>query len=284
VKNPAFLSLILWPEAFSEDEKASLLAEHVPADSHTARMWVKREPPAILATLAPDVAARVVAAVEGAGGDAFAPTLADIEALGPTLKIRDMRLYEGGIVVDLWRGPTTRIERGDVQVLVRAKLSETTRKAKPPPLSMAHRGSWIRSAGIAGTIGWGWGGSYGMAAGLYLSHVMADSGAAETAIRTSAKLDLHVADGSVYQVDGDKFGFRILGDRRAMSDNVNIDRMCELMAHLCPDEIVDPYFSLWHPPAAHERLRLPQMKVNRDDPAFAFYSRWAALMYRHLMA
>ncbi len=70
---------------------------------------------------------------------------------------------------------------------------------------------------------------------------------------------------------------------RFSSDNVNIDRMCELMSHLAPDAVIDPYFSLWSAPPGYQRLRLKNMRINNDDPAFAFYSRWAALLYRHVM-
>jgi hypothetical protein len=49
------------------------------------------------------------------------------------------------------------------------------------------------------------------------------------------------------------------------------------------DAVVDPYFPLWRPAPAFERLRLPLSRLNEEDPAFAFYSRWSALMYRHVM-
>lgn len=127
----------------------------------------------------------------------------------------------------------------------------------------------------------------GGAAGLALSFGRGYAANARDAvvrsIQTSDKLDIHTKDGKVYQIDGDKFGFQVLGDLRAHTDKANMDQMCELLSHIAPDEIVDPYFSLWKPPAGHHRLRLPEMRRNNEDPAFAFYSRWAALMYRYLM-
>ena len=99
----------------------------------------------------------------------------------------------------------------------------------------------------------------------------------------SDKLDVHTTDGRVFQVDGDKFGYRVLGDLRKHGDKANMDAMLELLSHLAPDEIVDPYYSLWSAPPGHDRLRLPMMKINNDDPRFAFYSRWVALMYRQIM-
>ena len=64
---------------------------------------------------------------------------------------------------------------------------------------------------------------------------------------------------------------------------IDMDAMLELLKHLAPDEIVDPYYSLWKAPPGYQRLKIEKMKINNDDPAFAFYSRWAALLYRHVL-
>ena len=47
--------------------------------------------------------------------------------------------------------------------------------------------------------------------------------------------------------------------------------------------VVDAYYELWRPPPGFQKLRVPGMKGVRDDPSFAFYSRWAALTYRHVL-
>ncbi len=97
------------------------------------------------------------------------------------------------------------------------------------------------------------------------------------------KLDIHLKDGRVLQVDGDRFAFEILGTVRGLTDRENMDRLSELLAKAAPHAIVDPYFPLWKPPAEAKRMRLPRMLVNKDDPDFAFYSRWVAVMYRHML-
>ena len=94
---------------------------------------------------------------------------------------------------------------------------------------------------------------------------------------------MHTADGRVFQIDGDKFGFAVLGDMKGHTDNENMDKMLELLDHLTPNAIVDQYFKLFKAPTGYKRLRLDNLSVNNDDPAFAFYSRWTALMYRHVM-
>jgi hypothetical protein len=61
-----------------------------------------------------------------------------------------------------------------------------------------------------------------------------------------------------------------------------MDKMLELLKHLAPTAVVDEYFRLWKEPPRFEKMRLPLMKINQEDHAFAFYSRWAGLMYEHL--
>jgi hypothetical protein len=250
-------------------------------DQLSLRMKARQHAPAILAMISHESAQRAVNALIERGGDGFAPTLDDLHALGATLKIKDLRLEAGGFVAELWRGSTQRIEPREILALVRRQLSQVKRDPMPR-ISSRYIGQGLHSNAYAG---YAFGGAYGMAA-IYAAEYAMDQMTASVPqqITTSNKLDIHTFDGRVFQIDGDKFGYRILGEQRGHSDLVNVDRMCELFTHLSPDAVVDPYFALWKPPPGHDRLRIPQRNVNNDDPAFAFYSRWAALMYRHLLA
>ena len=120
-----FLSIIAWPEGLDREQTAQVVADAAGVDQATVRLHLGRRPPMILGQIEPAAAARAVDAIVTRGGDAFAPTLSDIAGLGPTLKIRDLRIESGVIVVDLWRGPTRTIQRADVQILVRAHLEQT---------------------------------------------------------------------------------------------------------------------------------------------------------------
>jgi hypothetical protein len=102
-------------------------------------------------------------------------------------------------------------------------------------------------------------------------------------VRVLELLDLHTSDGSVYRIDGDRFEFRALGAMRGHGAKANMDSMCELLGHICPDAVVDTYYELFRPPPGYQKLRMRGATGQRDDPAFAFYSRWAALTYRHVM-
>ncbi len=273
----ALLSIIAWPDGAGRDDNARLVADATGMEFVTAKVRLGTRPPMIVAMFEDHHAQRAARAVEKAGGIAFAPTLAEIEWLGPTIKIRDMRVVDGRLLLDLWRHEPTSIAPGDIEVIIRGRTSETTvREAEAKP-------SFFGTPTL-GLYGYGVLGSYGLAAGIYswMRSQEASAPAAEVETRTAHKIDLHLRDGRVLQIDADKFGFQVLGDQRGLSDMVNAQRLCELLIHLAPGVTVDPYFTLWKPPIEIKRIRIPQMTLNRDDPAFALYSRWAALMYRYL--
>ncbi|UCD76569.1 MAG: hypothetical protein JSV91_06515 [Phycisphaerales bacterium] len=278
-----FLTVITYPEGMSHNDVAELLADGGGLDAPSLRMILKQTPPCIAGRYDRGSALGALRALIKAGGDGFAPTMADIEALGPTLKIKDLRLGAGGLEADLWRGPSATINPDAIQIIVRAHLSEKILKPRSGVTGTSILTSYTRPGASSVAIGWGMGGAYGLALGLYAGGGFSPEAREERTVVLSHKLDIHTADDRVFQIDGDKFAYLILGDQRGYSDNENTDKMCELLAHLSPNAVVDPYFSYWHPPPGHQRLRLLQMKINKDDPAFAFYSRWAALMYRHVM-
>ncbi|MBT8486674.1 MAG: hypothetical protein HKO59_16360 [Phycisphaerales bacterium] len=274
-----FLSILGWPPDETRVSLAELLAAATGLDEASLRLRLGAPPPMIIGQVEPAIATLACEALAERGGDAFAPTFADLAALGPTLKMRDLAVGPAGLTITLWQGLTTTLRRDQVQILVRAQIRsetvvpEVARVSSPAAARLARqtlRVSLDRSAmGLART----W-------AGADLTGFDPSPPARRT--ETSDKLDVHTTDGSVYQIDGDKFAYHALGELRGYSDKANMDAMCDLLAHLAPDEIVDPYFTLWRPPARYQRLRIPGVR-GQEDPAFRFYSRWAALMYRHLL-
>jgi hypothetical protein len=278
----AFVSVIAWPNEFSVEGTVARMAAASGLDEPTMQFQARKTAPAILARVPLVTAQRALAALIECGGECFCPTIKQIEALGPTIKIKDVALQNGSFIIELWRGKPLTIKPEQFAVLVRARLSETRLQPTPIPGTLMTDFLGVTTTSLP----MGYGGAYGLAATFALAEDTAIQSYIESQkiITISNKLDLHTTNGRVFQIDGDKFGFRILGEQRGSSDNVNIDRMCELVAHLSPDAIVDPYYSLWKPPTGAKQIRLPGMLVNNDDPAFAFYSRWVALMYRHMLS
>ena len=256
-----FLTIVSWPDGYDRRQLAQLLADCSGLDPHDLRYRLGQPPPMILGQIEADIAHRAIAGLTQRGGDAFALTLDDLAALGPTLKIKELRVNSAGnLDVGLWEGLSTTLRRDQVQILVRGHLRKTV-KGPARPIRMD---SMTASEPLA-------------------RRAMAEGARPTRSLKTSDKLDIHTTDGSVYQVDGDRFDFQILGDLKGYSDKTNMDQLCELLSHLAPDEVVDHYFGIWRAPPGYDRLRLPESRPDGDDPAFAFYSRWAALMYRHVM-
>jgi hypothetical protein len=265
-----FLTIVAWPEGLDRGAMANLVADATGLTLADVRMRLGQAPPMIFGQVDQPIADLAIDAVVRAGGDAFTATLDDLAAFGPTLRIKELRITGGNLDIETWQGLRATVLRENVQILVRAHLV-AERKRQVPVTAPGHHVQWKASY-----LAFGWG---GVAANAISSALQA----APTGrpIQTSDKLDIHTADGSIFQVDGDKFGYQVLGELRGHSDKANMDAMFELLAHITPNEIVDDFFALWKPPPGHERLRLPGPRPG--DPAFAFYSRWVALMYRHLL-
>ncbi len=256
-----FLSIVAWPEGWDREQVVQLLAGPGGPDLATLRLRLGQEPPMVLDRAEPAAARAMIDALLAHGGDGFTFTLDDLARPGATLRIRTMSVVEGALQVQLWQGLGTTLAFGSVQVIVRAHLSETvTIRVNRPKLwrtRLGARSLELIKAEIEATV--------------------------QKDVRTSDKLDLHTGGGTIYQVDGDRFAFEVLGDLRGHSDKANMDSLTELLAHLCPDAVIDTFFKLWRPPHGANRLRLPHMRLDAEDTAFAFYSRWGALTYRHVM-
>jgi hypothetical protein len=268
-----WLTIVAWPEGYGRSEIATLVADPLGTDARTAELHVGAAPPRIYGQ-PEDAAARAAAdAIIAAGGDAFVVTVEELRALGPTLKVRDLGISPGGLRIDPWRGMERTIDPADIDVVIKASSGEAD-------ISLDSGSAVVDAAEIA-VYGAAFG-AYGVAAGMY-SGFFRNSTEQEPTPIESHRIDFHTRNGVVYQIDGDKFGFEILGDLRGHSDHDNIRQMTELLTHLQPEVIVDPWFRYWKAPTNHHKLKLPMMTLNEEDPAFAFYSRWAALMYRHVV-
>jgi hypothetical protein len=277
-----FLSVIAWPKDTTRDGMAELLAQTAGMDAATLRLRLGLAPPSIIGQVQPEAAARSIKAITERGGDAFAVTLDELASLGPAYRVKSMSIANNVLGVELWEGVTTAIRFQDVRLLVLGMLKERSRDAPGSSRSdrlrsWTHRGSsaaagaaMLGAVGLAGYFGAGY-----LACG--------SSGTAGTGATTQTRNKLHIHDrhGTIYEVEGRRFDFNILGEMKQYSDKANMEQLCELLSHLAPDEIVDPYFPLWKPPPGHHRLRI-RGETNDADRAFSFYSRWVAHLYRQM--
>lgn len=281
----AFLSIIAWPDDVFLDAFVTRMTQAAGLDLATTQLRARRRTPLILGRFLSEQCELAIAFLREHGGDGFAPTMMQLESFGPSHAIRDLRVDTGRMLLELWRDEPVALMPRDIQVLVCARLSES----KPRPATTATRivADVLRTdVSTYAPAYWANGGAYGLAAAFAADYLFPSSDSLaglDPPRRLSHKLDIHTADNRIYQIDADKFGFAVLGEMRGHSDNVNTDQLCELLVRLAPHATVDPYYSLWRPPPDHAGLRVRSTALQNDDPAFAFYSRWVTLMYRHLL-
>lgn len=273
----AYPTVVSWPDGFDRDARTNLLTGTGVFDRPSANLLAGRTAPMILCCCSEAIAGTLVQATRQAGGDAFAPTMAQIAALGPTMKIRTMRIEGGNLDVDLWQGLSTTIRREHIQFLVRGRVPDIEHDERARRVVDQVRDN-VRQ--VTGYNRFGW--AVRIAAESSISRLQDE---ASRTYRSGERLDLHTSSGAVFQVDADKFAFTVLGQMKGYNDRVNMNKLCELLSHIAPNDVVDDYFGLFRPPPdCHDLLRqVPEMRRANENPIFAFYSRWSALMYRHVM-
>ena len=229
----------------------------------TLKLRLARKPPLVIDRVPPAIAPAMIAGLVDRGGDGFPFTIDDLAHLGPAMRIADLAVGEGTLDLDLDEGLQTSLRSAAVDVIVRARLVSTVKQFNPVKVRrVSSMGRRYRS----------------------FDSIKAEiESQSSTDVRVKELLDLHTSDGSIYRIDGDRFEFRALGTLRGHGDKANMDSMSELLGHICPDAVVDTYYELFRPPPGYQKLRLRSAKGTREDPAFAFYSRWAALTYRHVL-
>ena len=87
----AFVSVIAWPSEFSVEGTVARMAAASGLDEPTLQLQARKTAPAILARVPLVAAQRALAALIECGGDGFCPTMKQIEALGPTIKMSRCR-------------------------------------------------------------------------------------------------------------------------------------------------------------------------------------------------
>ncbi len=128
------LTIIRWPKGLDRNERARFLALASGIDEATLRLRIGQTPPSIVGTIDRNLALKAAKAVRQAGGDAFAPTLAEIEALGETRKIKRLLPSGIGFRAEMWNGETIHIEGALIDVIVRGRVEEQRREPDIHPI------------------------------------------------------------------------------------------------------------------------------------------------------
>ncbi|MBC23354.1 MAG: hypothetical protein CMJ32_05490 [Phycisphaerae bacterium] len=278
-----FLTIIKRADNQAPAEMAKLLEQACGFDIETAILKANMEPPSIFSLKDGMNALDFIRKLNDMGGQAFECTLRDIESLGRTRMIRSIDILDGRLELDMWREDPVSIQREEVRLICHGRIRNERRmhgmatKSRP----RVHQGPSLVASALASAI------PLGIAATLYARREVgrdsSGTGLASTTRMFSDKIDIITRQGDVFQVDANRFNFDVLGDLKGLTDQENVLKLCDLLSHVTPNEIMDPYFPLWIPPAGYHLIHLDGMKTAKEYPAFAFYSRWSWLMYRHML-
>lgn len=285
----AYLTIVSWPKAADRVQAAGWLAEAAGLDPFLAEQRVAKGLPSVVQRLPAERAREAVRALRAKGVGCFAPTQTEIESGPEPILAKRLSAPEGApepmYLVEPWRGEPTGFLTRDIFLLVRAriKIVETQQAESGSALGTANRSAGGGLAGMA--LGLGTAGVIGI--GMYASSDVDSgaSGAPTTKTSTTDVLDVYLRNDVRVRINGDKFGFDVLGAERGYSDNENMDKLAVRLAEQAPGALVDTGYNKFNCPGALLRnVRLsPKGKRTRNDTSvFEFYSVWAWLMYRRL--
>jgi len=275
----AFLSIVQWPEGWDQDRCARVLVECAGFDAYGAGLAARRGTPQVAGLVDVDRAAGILERLSGAGVTAFAPSESELGGL-VTVAVKDLRRAEGApeamYVVEPWRRhDALALKTSEIALLVRGTIDRQRRRSRADTSEPGLAGAGaVMIAGAAGAMAYA-------AAGA--GSVTTTSG------RGTEVLDIFTREGLRLRIDGDKFGFGVLGRERALTDRENTDRLALRLAREAPRALLDMGFGNFRCPPHLLRTTgrsggTETVRVTDETPIFEFYSAWAWLMHRRWIA
>jgi hypothetical protein len=272
----AYVSVIAWPELMPEEDRIGLIEQAIGLDRFLSEQAVRRSVPSVLRRMDLPDARDALATLRRASAVAFGPKQSAFDERADFHAAK--RLISGSgtsFLAEAWRGDPVVFDAANIAVLIRASLRTTEMRA-------VDQGGPGVATSLINT------------SGRHLRDVASDiadeveqvSAARQTRVNLTEVLDIHLADGSRIRLNGDKFGFDVLGDKRGYTDKQNMDKLAVLLSERAPQAVVDLNFRSFRVPADIQthlaRSHRGRVRKRVETPAFEFYSVWAALMYRHL--
>jgi hypothetical protein len=255
----AYVSVFAWPEGWARERRVETLCQAGlgPVD---AALRAGAPAPVVIARLEERAAGNVVRELRDAGLPVFAPTERQLRGMErPILAKRlvpvraeEKRKY----LVEPWRGEQTALRMEDVFLIVRAEVVSTRSAAGDPTTK-------VRFDAGSGTM-----------------HLERVEGPPKRTGPTEM-IELHTGDGQRVRIDGNKFNFDILGDRREMNDVVNMGLLGERLTNEASRATVERSFEPFVAPEGAVRTLPPGSPLSRTRAAeFEFYSAWLHMLYR----
>lgn len=268
----AYLAVLQWPDSMDHAAQAAAITTAAGLDPYIAAQAARRGAPQIVARLEPDAADRGAAYLHSLGATAMAATQSQMAAPEPA-RLKRLTAAGPSYTCETWRAAPVTLPMADVFLMVRARLRSTqTRTRGPAPGGKA-------ALYLGGPTA---------AALAYAAHAM-DTPARSTQIQLDDLLDLWLVGGSRLRIDAARFDFDILGPDRVRLDRDNFELLVNRLRAQCPRALYDEGFADFRCPPEILRSHFvdsPGHSVRKtsEAPAFEFYSVWAWLMWRRLMA
>ncbi len=249
------MSIVTRPEETTGVQLAEALNGLVGMDRQMLSIRCDSSPPCIVLPIHQNNARAAIQAIEQCGCNAIAPSLADLQNVGETIVVRDVRLDENGLVLETRNHGTQYVPICEIAFYVmcyeepvgQEELSPEERNQRMPTHVIQFTAPRV---------------SYDI-----------------SKYQPKALFDIHTTGPKIFQIDARKFTFALLGSRRMQSDLMNVQLLLEWFMDLTPEIPIDCGFTGMSLPFGYERLRLPRAMINNDDLGFAFYSRWLKLAF-----
>lgn len=278
VTERAYLSIVEWPDAFTEDRRVEAVVAAAGIDPGQAALAVKQKPPMFAHLINVLDRGPILQHLLEQGVLAIAPTRGELARMPEPIHAKRLaeamgsegRLY----MVEPWRGESQGLRTNDIRLLVRASVRKAAPAARPD-----------RYGNLPNTASGLECGDGGFAAAA-LSGSMTGEGTDRSArLLTTEILDVYTSDKRRIRINGDKFGFDVLGKDRSYTDRHNLDELTIRLAELAPNAYIDQGFARFRPPPDVRPRSQPagDAAPRADLAAFDFYSPWFALVYAALL-
>jgi hypothetical protein len=262
----AYLSIIRWPDGYTQDNQVEALVEAVGLEPHDARQRVAKGVPAIVHRFDESLVHEVIKPLKARRVMAFIVPHRKLEDLPTPVAAKRLIPAEDApapmYMCEPWRGDGAGFLASDLFLMVRAQLRKVTRGETQTDT--------YHEVGYSPFVG---------------THITTHT---ETFRYDKTKfthmIDLYLKDGRRIRINGDKFNFDLLGKARSLTDAENIDKLACRIAEEAPECLIDTGFEKFIAPTMlirslkSERLRNDELR--NDNPAFEFYTAWTYLLNR----
>jgi hypothetical protein len=284
----AYLTVIQWPDGWSEDACGRLLEQATGMDLYQAVLVAKRGAPGVVAILEPQAAAYAEDVLRSRGVMVFTPLRSQMLELPEAIAVKRLWWTQVGktraLGYERWRGPPQEgvLDPAHMFLIVRARLNTSERRVQTER-RMDTDGAMIglMVGGVGGAI----------VGGMMTYGASLVSSSLSTKLSECMDIYTHAPSGlvSCFRIASGRFDASILGEQRGLCPAENMPRITEMLLAANPRVILDQDFEVFRTPPDIVRGHFVGTKsgsVTRtsDQGPFEFYSEWAYLLYRGMLS